>query len=263
VSDDRPIGVFDSGVGGLSVVREIRSALPGEDILYVADSAYCPYGGRPLDEIRARSFAVSRFLLDHGAKLIVVACNSASGAALEALREVLEVPVVGMEPAVKPAASETRNGKVGVLATAATLQAERFDRLMANHAANVVVVPQACPGLVELVEAGETAGAAAESVLTPLLAPLQAAEVDTVVLGCTHYPFLRGAIGSILGPNVAIIDTGAAVARQTGRVLQERGELRQGAGGRLSLFTTADAAAVAATVERLLGEPLPVEHVEI
>jgi glutamate racemase len=263
VTPGLPIGVFDSGVGGLSVVRELRTVLPHEDVLYVADSAYCPYGGRPPEEIQRRSIAVSRFLVGRGAKLIVVACNSASGAALETLRAVLDVPVVGMEPAVKPAASGTRNGKVGVLATAATLQAERFDRLMAAHAQDVEVVPQACPGLVELVEAGETSGPRAVAVLEPLLSPLQSADVDTVVLGCTHYPFLRDAIASILGPGVTIIDTGAAVARQTRRILAEAGGLKRHGPGELQIFTTADASSVARVVERLLDERLPVQEVEI
>ena len=160
MSDARPIGVFDSGVGGLSIVRHLRGVLPAESILYLADTAWCPYGGRPAAEIRARSLAVARALLERGAKAIVVACNTASAAALEALRAEFDVPIVGVEPAVKPAAAATRNRRIGVLATEATLAAERFDRLMASYAADVEVVSQPGHGFVEMVEAGEVAGAA-------------------------------------------------------------------------------------------------------
>jgi glutamate racemase len=260
---DAPIGVFDSGVGGLSVVAELRTLLPHESIVYVADSAYCPYGGRPPGEIRDRSLAVSRFLLARGAKVIVGACNSASGAALESLRDALEVPIVGMEPAVKPAAASTRNGRVGVLATAATLRAERFDRLMASYANGVEVYSQPCPGLVELVEQGITSGAEARAVLAPLVSPLRAAGVDTVVLGCTHYPFLQGEIADLLGPHVTIIDTGLAVARRVQSVLGVGGLLREGGEGRLQLYTSGDPSEVGATVAKLLGEAVPVEPAAI
>jgi glutamate racemase len=258
-----PIGVFDSGVGGLSVAREIRALLPAESILYLADSAYCPYGGRPLDDIRHRTLRVGRFLLDQGAKVIVVACNSASGAALEALRAATDVPVIGMEPAVKPAAETTRVGRVGVMATAATLQADRFDRLMDSFAAGVEVFSQACPGLVELVERGVTDGQEAREVVEPLIEPLRDAGVDTVVLGCTHYPFLRSQIGELLGPGVALIDTGPAVARQTERVLELGGMLRGGGDGELRLFTTGSALDVSRVAGRLLGEPIEALHVDL
>lgn len=254
-----PIGVFDSGVGGLSVALELRARLPHEHIVYVADSAYCPYGGRPLEEIRDRSLRVGRFLLSHGAKVIVVACNSASAAALEALRDELPVPIVGMEPAVKPAAATTRLGRVGVMATSATLSAERFDRLMASHAEHVQVFPQPCPGLVDLVEQGKTDGEEVGAALEEILRPLRDAEVDTVVLGCTHYPFLREAIGRVLGPGVTLIDTGAAVARQTERVLAAAGALAEAGGGGIRVFTTGDVAVARPVVERLWGEPVDVE----
>jgi glutamate racemase len=263
LSSDRPIGIFDSGVGGLSVAREIRRLLPAERLLYLADSAYCPYGGRPLEQIRDRTLRVGGFLLEQGAKALVVACNSASGAALEALRESTSVPVIGMEPAVKPAAGTTRNGRVGVLATAATLQADRFERLMQSYAREVQVFSQACPGLVELVEDGTTSGEEARSVLEPLLEPLHAAGVDTLVLGCTHYPFLREAISDILGPEVTLIDTGAAVARQTRRVLEAEGMLREAGAGGLEVFTTGDAAEVGEVVARLLGATVAVIRLEV
>jgi len=266
MSDDpasSPIGVFDSGVGGLSVAREIRAALPGEHVLYLADSAYCPYGGRPLEEIRERTLRVGRYLLDQGAKALVVACNSASGAALEALRAATDVPVIGMEPAVKPAAAATRNGRVGVMATAATLRADRFDRLMRDHALGVEVVSQPCPGLVELVERGDTSSDRTRAVLEPLVAPLRAAAVDAVVLGCTHYPFLRPMIGELLGLEVVLIDTGEAVARQTRRVLEAAGTLRKGTEGSITVRTTGDPATVGPVAARLLGHPVDALFAEV
>lgn len=264
MSTTAPVGIFDSGVGGLSVAREIRRHLPAESLIYLADTAYCPYGGRPLEEIRARSLLVGHYLVRQGAKALVVACNSASGAALEALRTELDVPVVGMEPAVKPAARATRCGRVGVMATEATLQAGRFDRLMERFTEGVEVVGQPCPGLVELVEAGDVEGETARARLKELLQPLREAGVDTVVLGCTHYPFLRGVIGELMGPEVTLIDTGAAVARQTGRVLRKEGTEAPGGGEpSFRILTTGDAEVVGASVARLLHEAVPVEHVEL
>jgi glutamate racemase len=258
-----PVGVFDSGVGGLSVAREIRRRLPAESILYFADTAYCPYGGRPLDEIRDRSLAIGAELLRRGVKVIVVACNSASGAALEALRATFDIPIVGLEPAVKPAAAATRSGRVGVLATAATLQAERFDRLASTFAAGVELFPQACPGLVDLVEAGHTRGENVRVVLEPLLAPLLDAGVDTVVLGCTHYPFLADAVRDVMGAGVTILDSGDAVARQVERVLRNGGRLQKLGAGGISLLTTGEAKAVATVAERLWGDAIPTEHVSV
>jgi glutamate racemase len=258
-----PIGVFDSGVGGLSVAREIQRRLPAEEILYFADTAYCPYGGRPLEQIRHRSLVVARELARRGARTIVVACNSASGAALEALRSELDIPIVGLEPAIKPAVAASRSGRVGVLATAATLQAERFDRLATTFAAGVELHPQACPGLVELVESGETGGEAVRAVLEPLLAPLRDAGVDTLVLGCTHYPFLADAVREVMGSDVTVLDSGGAVARQVERVLSANGGVRrQGVGG-LTLLTTGDPQVVRPVAERLWGKKMPVEGVDV
>ena len=203
----RPIGIFDSGVGGLSVAREIRSILPAEDLLYVADTAHCPYGDRPLEEVRARSLAVGRYLERAGARLVVAACNTASGAALEQLRQAVTVPVVGLEPAVKTGAALTRNGKVGVMATAGTLASARFARLVRDHANGVEVIPQACPGLADLVEEGHFDGERLQACLEQVTQPLRRAGVDTVVLGCTHYAFISEAIGRVLGPAVQLVDS--------------------------------------------------------
>lgn len=264
MSASAPIGVFDSGVGGLTVAREIRRLLPAETLLYFADTAFCPYGDRPIEQIRSRSLAVGEYLVRNGgAKAIVVACNTASGAALEAMRRELPVPVIGMEPAVKPAARATRNGRVGVIATAATLAADRFDRLMAAHAGEVEVSARACPELVELVEEGGTGGPEVTARVKQILAPFREAGVDTLVLGCTHYPFLRETIAEAVGPGVVLIDSGEAVARQTGRVLRDRGLSASLDTGGFRALTTGDLARFAAMVERLWGEPVDVAQVEI
>jgi glutamate racemase len=253
--------VFDSGLGGLSVAREIRRRLPAEDILYLADTAFCPYGGRPLEQIRARSVAIVGELIRRGAKTVVVACNTASGAALETLREVYSIPIVGLEPAVKPAAERTRNGRVGVLATEATLRTERFHRLVRTYATRVEVLPKACPELVELVEVGKIEGDDVERHLAETLAPLIDREVDTVVLGCTHYPFLRTAIGRVMGPGVEILDSGDAVARQVERVLADLGRLRSSGTGEIVLLTTAEPPEVEEIATRLWGGPIEVQAV--
>lgn len=257
----QPIGIFDSGVGGLSVAREIRRRLPRERLLYFADTAFCPYGGRPLDEIRTRSIAVVGELIDRGAKAIVVACNTASGAALEALRATFPLPIVGVEPAVKPAAMRSRNGRIGVLATAATLQTERFHRLVRTYGREVQVFERASPELVDLVETGEVAGPEVEQFLARTLAPMASAEVDTVVLGCTHYPFLREAIARVMGPGVEIVDSGDPVARQVERVLSDRRDLAELGEGDIRLLTSGEAAAVEAIVRRLWPEPIEVQSV--
>lgn len=258
-----PVAVFDSGLGGLTVAREIRAFLPAEELVYLGDGAYCPYGGRPLEWIRDRSVAIGRFLAGEGAKALVVACNTASGAALEALRETLSIPVVGMEPALKPAATESRTGKVGVMATEGTLRSERFARLVSEHGEGVEVVAQACPGLVELVEEGRFEGPEVRRALEGLLEPLCAAGVDTVVLGCTHYPFLSEVISEVLGPRVRLVDSSPAIARQTRRVLEERGELAEGGAGGVRILTTGDPAEVRPIVERLWRESVEVEGVEV
>jgi glutamate racemase len=218
-SPNNPIGVFDSGVGGLSVLREIRRELPGEDLLYVADSAHAPYGDKSRQVIEARSIAIVEFLLSQHAKAIVVACNTATGAAIETLRARFSVPIVAMEPAVKPAAEGTKSGVIGVLATSGTLSSSNFAKLHERFGAEVDILVQACPGLVELVEAGELSGGKARSLIEQYLVPLLAQQADTIVLGCTHYPFLVPLVREIAGPTVAIIDPAAAVARELRRRL--------------------------------------------
>lgn len=220
---DGPIGVFDSGVGGLSVLRHIRALLPHEDLLYLADCGHAPYGDKPPDWIRERSIALAGWLVGRGAKAIVIACNTATAAAAGALRERLALPVIGMEPAVKPAAAATRTGVVGVLATVGTLKSAQFAALLDRFASGIEVVTQPCPGLVECVERGELDTPATQALVSRYIAPLLARGADTIVLGCTHYPFLQPLIAAIAGADVALIETGGAVARQLERRLLETG----------------------------------------
>ena len=223
--DDRPIGVFDSGVGGLSILRAIRSELPAEDVLYIADSGHAPYGERQAAFIEERAVAIFEFLLGHDVKAAVVACNTATAAAVATLRARYSVPIVAMEPAVKPAVTATKTGVVGVLATTRTLSSARFLKLIDEHGAGVQVLIQPCPGLVEQVERGELDSAPTRALVAQHVAPLLARGADTLVLGCTHYPFLRSLIQEAAGPDVALIDPAVAVAREVRRRLTRAGLL--------------------------------------
>lgn len=222
MNPNAPIGVFDSGVGGLSVLHDIRAVLPNEHLLYVADSGHVPYGAKSQNYIQTRSVLITHFLLNQGAQAIVIACNTATAAAASLLRTRFDVPIIGMEPAVKPAAAATRSGVVGVLATVGTLKSAQFAGLLARFGSGIEVVTQSCPGLPEQVEAGDLDGALTRDMVTRYTTPLIERGADTIVLGCTHYPFLRPLIADIVGPDVALIDTGAAVARQLQRVLEDR-----------------------------------------
>jgi glutamate racemase len=256
------IGVFDSGVGGLSVMREIAKQLPHEDILYFADSVHCPYGPRPLEEVRKLSEAITAFLIQQGAKIVVVACNTASAASLHHLRATFPVPIVGMEPAIKPAVERTRSKKVGVIATQVTFQGELFARLVERFAADVDVYTQVCPGLVERVEAGLIEDAETEELLADYLKPMLEAGIDSLVLGCTHYPFLRKTIERVVGPRVTVIDPSQAVARQTGRVLEREGLAnRTDRVGKHFFYTSGDPMMFAEMMERLVRERGEVQQV--
>jgi glutamate racemase len=230
------IGVFDSGVGGLSVLTEIRRVLPDADLLYVADRKRAPYGTRTLEEVRDFSREIAAWLLDHGATTLVVACNTASAAALDDLRaEHPRVPVVGMEPAVKPAAAATDTGVIGVFATAATFQGRLFATTVHRYGSDKEVVARACPEWVELVESGRVDGPEAERVVGPGVTEAIAAGADSLVIGCTHFSFLRPLIEKVAGPEVKVIDPAPAVARQTKRVAVDAGR-----GGRLVLAASGD-----------------------
>jgi glutamate racemase len=225
---ENPVGVFDSGVGGLSVLREIRRELPGEHLLYVADSAHAPYGDKPAELIEARAIAIIEFLVSQRVKAIVVACNTATGVAIQMLRAKFSLPIIAMEPAVKPAVTHTKSGVIAVLATSRTIASDNFAKLHERFGANVQILMQACPGLVEQVEAGDLSGKKTRSLIEQYIAPLLARGADTIVLGCTHYPFLAALIREISGPEVAIIDPSAAIARELRRRLESASLLSTG-----------------------------------
>ena len=251
----QPIGVYDSGVGGLSVLRAIRATLPHEDLLYLGDQANVPYGERSLEELRELARAVTRFMLAQGAKLIVIACNTASAAALKALRqEYPEVPFVGMEPAVKPAAEQTNSGKVGVLATPSTFQGELYASVVERFANGVEIYQETCPGLVSQIEKGRLETPKTRRILEVALLPLMARGVDTLVMGCTHFPFVIPLIEQITEGKARVIDPAPAVARQTQRVLEEHGLPNPKPGvGLTRYFTTGDPAKFARVLPRLIG----------
>ena len=255
------VGVFDSGVGGLSILREIHNQLPKQPLLYFADQANVPYGPRSLSEVRRFSHAITRFLLEGQCKLIVVACNTASAAALHQLRESFpDTPFVGMEPAVKPAAELTQSKRVAVLATPATFQGELFASVVERFAQGVEVIQLVLPGLVERIEAGEVAGTATRKLLQTGLESLADQRVDTLVLACTHYAFVIPLLEEILGPQVRVIDPAPAIARQTGRLVHSLG-LRAGGEdpGRVRYVTSGDPIAFRSALDRLLGAQVAVE----
>jgi glutamate racemase len=251
-----PIGIFDSGVGGLSVFRAVRQLLPDEALIYLADQAHVPYGPRSLTQVRAFSESITRYLLAQGAKLIVVACNTASAAALHHLRQVFpQVPFVGMEPAVKPAAEQTRSGVVGVLATPATFQGELYTSVIERFANDVTVLQDTCPGLVMEIDGGHLDTPGVRVILRRALEPMLTQGIDTVVLGCTHFPFVIPTIEKIVGPEVRVIDPSPAIARQVVRLL-EANSLRRSDGdsGQGRCLTTGDPANLERLLPRLIGE---------
>ena len=235
-----PIGIFDSGVGGLSVLRSVRELLPNEDLIYLADQAHVPYGSRSLAEVRKFSVGITRYLLEQNTKLVVVACNTASAAALHHLRDVFPpVPFVGMEPAVKPAAETTRSGVVGVLATPATFQGELYASVIERFAAGVKVLQDTCPGLVMEIDRGNLDTPGVYAILEEALKPMLVEKIDTVVLGCSHFPFVIPAIETIVGPQVRVIDPSPAIARQVQRLLEANDLLSAAPDqGQMQYFTT-------------------------
>lgn len=259
----QPIGVFDSGVGGLSVLRSMRQLMPEEPVVYFGDQGHVPYGLRPMEQVRDFSEAITRFLLDQGAKLIVVACNTASAAALHYLRDRFpDVLFVGMEPAVKPAAEYTRSGLVGVLATPATFQGTLYASVLERFANGVRVFPHTCPGLVGQIEQGNLDGDETRAILEDALRPMLDRGIDTVVLGCTHYPFVIPLIEQIVGETVRVIDPAPAVAKQAKRLLEVQG-MKSLAGERaeVRLFTSVDVGSLSVLLPKLLGESGAVSQV--
>ncbi|WP_343628572.1 glutamate racemase [Roseateles sp.] len=240
------IGVFDSGVGGLTVMKALREQLPDAPLHYVADAAHAPYGDRSSAYIVERSVRVAEHLREVGACMAVVACNTATAHAVQAMRERWpEWPVVGIEPGVKPAVAATRNGRIGVMATTATIASRRYEQLVAAHAADVTLISQPCPGLVTLIERGDLHSAELDALVERFCAPLREAQVDTVLLGCTHYPLIRERIQAALGDGVHLLDIEHAVARQAKRVWEG-----------LGIAPVRDAAIVLEST----GDPAPLQH---
>ncbi len=256
------IGVFDSGVGGLSVLHHIRKMLPHERLIYIADSAHVPYGDKSPAYIEQRSHTLTRFLIEQGADAIVIACNTATAAAADSLRARFSLPIIGMEPAVKPAVAATRSGVVGVLATIGTLESARFAALLEKYAGDVEIVTQGCPGLVEQVELGELDSAKTRDLIRRYTAPLLARGADTFILGCTHYPFLASLIREASGANISLIDTGAAVARQLQRRLQAELPERTPGDASEQFFTSGDIVHAARIVPVLWGKEIAVQTIK-
>lgn len=236
MSGRAPVGVFDSGIGGLSVLAAIREQLPHEDLLYVADSGHAPWGDKPVPLIQERALAISHFLLARGAKALVIACNTGTAAAAEVIRAQISVPVVAVEPAIKPAAALTRSGVIGALVTQLTGTSERYHRLAGTIGVELVTRP--APGLVERIEDGDLEGPETRALVERYTRPMVEAGADVVVLGCTHYPLLRPLLREVLGPGVALVDSGEAVARRLGALLEERGLLSDQAGRGCARFWT-------------------------
>ena len=258
-----PIGVFDSGVGGISVLKHIRAAMPNESLLYVADSKFAPYGNKTPEFIRERADAIARFLITKGAKALVVACNTATAAAAEHLRGQYAIPIIAMEPAVKPAAQATKTGVIGVLATSGTLQSAQFAALLEHYGQQVQVVTQACHGLVECIERGDLTGAETKALLSRYVQPLLEVNADTIVLGCTHYPFVRPLIEKLVGPDIALVDTGAAVARHLKHRLEALQLLTsQKVGGDVEFWSNSLDAKASQVIGQLWGEPVVVKAFE-
>jgi glutamate racemase len=253
MSEKQPLGVFDSGIGGLAVLREIHDLLPAEDLVYFADQAHVPYGSRSLDEVRTLSEEITRFLLQEGSKLIVLACNTASAASLHYLRTIFpQTPFIGMEPAVKPAAEITRSGVVGVLATPATFQGELFASVVDRYAEGIRVLQSTLPGLVEQIESGKLTGEAVEHILQAGIEPLLERGADTLVLGCTHFPFVLPAIEALSGEGVTVIDPSPAIARRAHQVLKTKNALtKDEARSRICYLTSGEAARFEALLDRL------------
>jgi glutamate racemase len=255
-----PLGVFDSGVGGVSVLREIRRALPHEDLIYVADSRHAPYGDRSPAFVTARATTMIEYFIERGAKAVVVACNTATGIAIDVLRRSFPaLPIVAIEPALKPAAAASRSGVVGILATRGTLESEKFKRLVDTHGQHVEVIAEIGTGLVEQVERGELNSPETRALVEGYLRPMIARGADTIVLGCTHYPFLSAVIQDVAGPSITVIDPAVAVARELRRRL-EAGDLLapDTHAGRERFWTTGAPEHTQAVIAHLWGQAIEV-----
>jgi len=273
VSVGKPVGAFDSGVGGITILKAISQVLPDESLLYLADQAHVPYGARSLEQIREFSQEITRYLLTQGAKLIVVACNTASAAALHYLREIFpQTLFIGMEPAVKPAAETTRSGVVGVLATPATFQGALYASVIERFTQGVTVLQDTCPGLVAQIENGHLDTPETRLILEKAIHPMLKAGIDTIVQGCTHYPFVTPLIQEIAGPQVRVIDPSPAIARQVSRLIDshnmrtEQATSSEAYGnnanlGKVRFLTSGDSVRLKAMLPRLWGQSAEVEKI--
>ena len=257
-----PIGIYDSGVGGLTVLRAVSSLLPDEDLIYFADQANVPYGNRSLNEVRGLAEGAASFFMSQGAKLIVIACNTASAAALKYLRGLFpDYPFVGMEPAVKPAAEQTLSGKVGVLATPSTFQGELYTSVVERFAHDVQLFQATCPGLVQQIENGRLNTPQTRKILEDALEPMLQEGVDTLVMGCTHFPFVIPLISKIAGNEVNVIDPAPAIARQVKRILGTRGLLTERKrAGEMMFWTSGDAEKMQVLLPKLIAVEAEVEQ---
>lgn len=254
----QPIGIMDSGIGGLTVANAVFSLLPKEDYIYFADAGHIPYGNKTAQQIQDYSLAITDFFIQHNCKAIVVACNTATAAALALLRATYpDVPFIGMEPAVKPAVSHTKSHSIGVLATAGTISSERYLRLTRKYASDMTVYQNPCTGLVPLIEAGKKDSPEVKQLLEAVLEPMLEKGVDTIVLGCTHYPFIRAVIQEIIPADAYIIDPAQAIARQLKKILSENGKLTIYENGTKRFFTTGSQKAMEWGLGEIMDLPLP------
>ncbi len=254
------IGVFDSGIGGLSVLQHIRTRLPNENLFYVSDRAHLPYGEKDEDYILQRSRVITQFLISRNVKAVVIACNTATAAAVKNLRETYRLPIIGMEPGVKPAISRSQSGMVGVLATHGTLNSHKFKTLLQDHADGSEIIICSCDGWVEAIEQNGHDHQATRQIVSQQLQPILERGVDTLVLGCTHYPFVKKIIAEEAGAEISIIDTGPAVAKQLQRQLSAQNLLNKAVNpGREAFWCSAPPSQTQKRIERLLQMPVQVQ----
>lgn len=260
---NNPIGIFDSGIGGLSVWREVKKLLPNEDIIYVADSKHCPYGEKKPIEINERSSKITQFLIDKGCKVIVVACNTATAASIAILREKFNIPFIGMEPAIKPAAIQTQTGKIGILATEGTFKGELFQATKNKYAQNIEAISQPGYGLVELVELNLQNTEDAKYLLKKYIDPMLNEAIDHLVLGCTHYPFFIDALKSIIPEKVTIINPAPAIAQRTLQILSENNLLNENQNeGNTRFISTGNTNNIKIFLSETLNTEANIEHLE-
>ncbi len=262
MNDNRPIGIFDSGVGGLSVLIELHKLLPKEDFIFVADQAHVPYGEKTTSQLCRLAYNISNFLVKKDAKLVVVACNTATCHTIDYLRKQFKVPFVGTVPAIKTAAEQTLKKCIGVISTPATSESSYLADLITDHARGIKVINIGCTGLENVVEKGDINSKEVESLLKKYLAPIKKAGADAIVLGCTHYPFLKTKISKHLGSDVKILDSGKAIAKRTLSLLEDSSSLND-RGGKSYYFTTGDNKDFSRVASILMEKSIPTKHISL